>query len=286
MSDITEQTYQEKEGWDIIKHEVEAAIRHLATKKASGPDEIPSQVIKAALPVLTDPLLWLYNQCISAGYYLKHFRNFITVVLRKIGKGDYSIPKHYQPIALLIIVGKVLESILATRMGFMADKHDMLLKGHMWGRRGMGVEKALHTLTDKIHANRAKKLVTTALFLDVFGAYDNVSHQRLLHNLCKRGMNEIIVKFIDSFMTDRQTDVRLSDFLLKGHKIGASVPQGSLFSPILYLFYNADLLKMTTIPGLFSSIIRYVNDVCIIVTGKSAEENVRKLAKVHLQAAL
>ena len=48
------------------------------------------------------------------------------VFLRKPGKSDYTNPAAYRPIALLNTLGKVLESIIATRLKDIAEKHSLL----------------------------------------------------------------------------------------------------------------------------------------------------------------
>ena len=117
LSDLTNQIYEEKEAWkEITRQEVSDAINRAATGKASGPDEIPTEIIKSAASILLEPLWWTSNQCMELGYHPQHFRKSITVILRKIGKEDYSQPKSYRPIALLNTLGKVLESIIAIRI--------------------------------------------------------------------------------------------------------------------------------------------------------------------------
>ena len=46
------------------------------------------------------------------GYCLAHFRRSITVALQKLKKGDFRDPKIYRLIALLNIVGKVIDKVL------------------------------------------------------------------------------------------------------------------------------------------------------------------------------
>ncbi|KAJ5472153.1 hypothetical protein N7539_008722 [Penicillium diatomitis] len=55
----------------------------------------------------------LFNACLQHGYCPTHFKDTITVVLRKPGKNDYTQPKAYRPIALLNTLGKVMETIIA-----------------------------------------------------------------------------------------------------------------------------------------------------------------------------
>ena len=53
--------------------------------------------------------------------------------------------------------------------------------------------------------------MASLLLLGVSGAYDNVSHQRLLHNLKKRQLDTTMVKLIRTFLTNRTNTLSLMD---------------------------------------------------------------------------
>lgn len=55
--------------------------------------------------------------------------------------------------------------------------------------------------------------------------------------------------------------------------VQTKIPQGSPISPILYLFYNADLLEICNRPGTNTSALRFVDDANVLVYRKSTEEN-------------
>ncbi|KAI3527139.1 zinc knuckle [Colletotrichum filicis] len=57
------------------------------------------------------------------------------VVLRKLGKDNYIVPKVYRPIALLNTVGKIMDAIIARRLSYFAEIHRLLLDSHMGRRR-------------------------------------------------------------------------------------------------------------------------------------------------------
>jgi hypothetical protein len=60
-------------------------------------------------------------------------------------------------------------------------------------------------LSESIHKAWKEKKIYTAIFLDVAGAFNNVHHERLIHNLKKRRMPTLIAQWIQSFLKDRST---------------------------------------------------------------------------------
>ena len=116
---------------------------------------------------LLDMLKQPFQASLDHGYCPQHFRRSVTVCLRKPGKGDYSIPKNYRPIALLSTLGKALESILANRLAWAAETHGLLPNLHLEGRRGISSEAAVHVLVELIHKAWAQGRVATCMLTDV-----------------------------------------------------------------------------------------------------------------------
>ncbi len=103
---------------DIALEEIRKAVFGFPIQSAPGADKIPNQILKIALSLLLLYMLWLFNNSLHLGYYPHHFRDSITISLRKPGKPDYHIPKAYRLIALLNTLGKALDSIIATRLSW------------------------------------------------------------------------------------------------------------------------------------------------------------------------
>jgi hypothetical protein len=97
---------------DITLPEIEKAVRRAAPNKAPGADGIINGVLHQTLDILLPSLHKLFNACLQLGYCPQHFKEAVTVVLRKQGKDDYAQPRSYRPIALLNTLGKVLEAIV------------------------------------------------------------------------------------------------------------------------------------------------------------------------------
>jgi hypothetical protein len=197
--------------------------------------------------------------------------------LRKPGKPDYSNPKSYRPIALLSTIGKALESVVASRLSYLVEAYDLLPDNHVGGRRGRSTEHALHILVEQAHAAwRAGHRVASLLSLDISGAFDNVAFQRLIHNLRKHRVPEVLIQWIISFLTNRRTALLLQEGLSEVFELLTGIPQGSPLSPILFLFFNADLINEIHAAFLGKVLVTaYIDDLSIMVWGNSTVQNYR-----------
>ena len=136
---------------NIEDHEITNAIKDVSKGKALGDDNIDNRVLIALLSWLIPHFKRLFQACLKQGYCPKHFRKIVTVALRKPKRESYSIPKLYRFIALLSTIGKALKSIVANRIAWAAETHDLLSNLHFGGRKGILSEVAIHTLVEKIH---------------------------------------------------------------------------------------------------------------------------------------
>ena len=123
-----------------------------------------------------------------------------TVVLRKPSKPDYTKSKAYRPIALENTLRKVLESIIADMVSYLTETHELLPAQHYGRRPGRSAEDAMMILSENIHKAWKEKKVFTAVFIDVAGAFNNVHHKWLIHNLKMRQVPVRIVHWVCSFL--------------------------------------------------------------------------------------
>lgn len=91
----------------ITEQEVERAIQEASPLKAPGPDGIPNKALQLAATWIKPHLSAILNQSLNLGYCPQHVRESTTVVLRKQGKDNYTIPGSYRPIGLLNTIGKI-----------------------------------------------------------------------------------------------------------------------------------------------------------------------------------
>jgi len=267
----------------ITLQQIQRAVNRAAPRKAPGPDKISNLVLQHALPDIEQHLLILMQASLDLGYFPKAFKRTKTIVLRKPGKPDYTLSKAYRPIALENTIGKVFESVMAESISYLTEHYELLPPEHYGGRPGRSAEDAMAILSENIHKAWKNKNVFTAVFLDVAGAFNNVHHRRLIHNLRTRRLPLEIVKWVQSFLQGRSTQLHFNGSTSQSIPTLAGVPQGSPLSPILYMYYNADLLEAAKDkPDTMS--LGFIDDIVYGVEGKSDKDNVHKLEKV-LQGA-
>lgn len=265
----------------VTENEVVKTLGQLANEKAPGPDRIPNWMLKNCRKTLAKVLTDFFNSCLSTGYHPASFKESLTIVLRKPQKPSYDTPKAYRPIALLNTIGKLLEKLVANRISKATEQHNLLPEEQMGARPHRSTVSAVGLLTEQIHTiwGKDKKRAASILSLDISGAFDNVSHERLIHNMRIKGIPQWITNFTASFLERRTTSVVLGSF--RGDKITTTtgIPQGSPLSPILFLFFASTLLPMLRTES--SSAVGFVDDTNILTWSNTTEENCRHLEQLH-----
>jgi len=262
---------------------VQEAIRHLPSKKTPGPDGITNEVLKLCSSEIASHLADIARACFKVGYHPKEFRNTITVVLRKEGKPDYSLPGSYRPIALENTLGKVIERLVADRLSTAIEEHALVPNSQMGARRDRSAVSALSQLVDVVHTAWARnpKFIVSMLSLDLTGAFDRVSHDRLLWILRKKRLPEWIVKFVQAFLVDRKTQLTFSGFTSDVIMTQTGIPQGSPLSPVLFLLFANELLGMFDSNASNVIGLGFVDDTNLLVWGPTAAGNCRQLEDAH-----
>jgi len=235
--------------------EVEKAIREAAPNKAPEPDEIPDRALIMALPTLKPLLTSLFNTCLNFGRHPISFKHTTTVALRKPGKGDYSQPGSYRPIALQLVEPSKPSSQSGSAGLLRLTTYCPVAT---WAHAKALQRNLCYKPWSKKYTLRGPRATCSLLFLDVSGPFDNVSHPRLLHNLRKRKIGGATLAWISSFLEDRSTELKLPYHRTKSFDVRTGIAQGSGASPILYTFYNGDLVELGNDRALDSIEVAYL----------------------------
>lgn len=91
-----------------------------AGNTAPGADEVPVAVLQAAWRQIHRRVTTFFQQCLHDGHHPACFRTAILAIIPQPNKADYSSLRSHRPIALLSVLGKGLERLLAYKMAWPA----------------------------------------------------------------------------------------------------------------------------------------------------------------------
>ncbi len=89
------------------------------------------------------------------------------------------------------------------------------------------------------------------------------------------------MNWIRSFLIDRETSLTLERIISRPEPAETGIPQRSPVSPILFLFFNALLIKRYTEAKLKLQVEGFVDDIYLLIYRKSTEVNCETLRKVY-----
>ncbi|EDN95520.1 hypothetical protein SS1G_11398 [Sclerotinia sclerotiorum 1980 UF-70] len=99
----------------IVMSDLEQAILKTGNT-VPGANEIPTKILQVAWPIIKDFVLLLFRKCLELGHHPECFRLATTAIIPKPNKADYTNPRSYCPIALLSVLDKGFERLVAKKM--------------------------------------------------------------------------------------------------------------------------------------------------------------------------
>ena len=97
-----------------------------------------------------------------------------------------------------------------TAVDELGEQHNLIPWNQFGDRRGRSTETAAHLLQQNIRTVWAadRSLIVSVLSPDISGAFDHVSHARLLHILRRKAATETCVAFVRAFLIRRETKIQ------------------------------------------------------------------------------
>ncbi|RKK65355.1 hypothetical protein BFJ69_g16358 [Fusarium oxysporum] len=264
---------------NLTLEEVERQLWATKSWKAPGEDGLPAIIWKQIWPSVKHDVLAIFQATLKEGVIPDQWRHARIIPLKKPGKDDYTIAKAWRPISLLATLGKVLESVVTERISHAVETYGLLPINHFGARKQRSAEQALILLQEHIFSAWRSRHVVSLISFDVKGAYNGVCKERLLQRMKARGIPEGLLRWIDAFCSERTATIVINGQSSESEPLPqAGLPQGSPLSPILFLFFNADLVQTQIDRN--SGAIAFVDDYTAWVSGLTAQSNRRGIQAI------
>ena len=218
------------------------AVRNMKSRGAEGADGVTPQMLKKLGPRAMGFMLELFNQSWAEGFCAQSWRTAIIVPILKPGKPADEIDS-YRPISLTSCLGKVMERMVAGRLSFLAESRGWWSEDQAGFRQLRSAEEQVLRITQSVHDGfqcRPSNRAVLAL-LDFSKAYDTVWREKLLDVLLDTGVPPRLVLWVRGFLTNRMAGVRINGKVGRNIAFLQGLPQGSVLSPLLFLFYINNL---------------------------------------------
>ena len=256
--------------------ELKSAIGSMKPKGAPGRDRIAPRFIRALGPEALDFLLSIYNDSWSLGVSPSHWREALIVPLLKKGKPARLFP----PRLTHVVYRQDHGGMVANRLAILAESSGWWIPDQAGFRSMRSCEDQVLRMSQSIsNGFQTRPASRTVLaLLDFSKAFDTVWRDRLYEILLAKGVPRMMVRWIRGFLTDRRARVRLDGINRTIMKLQQGVPQGSVLSPLLFLFY-INGIRVKAPEGTFISM--YADDIAVWSQHKD-----RVIAQEAVQSAL
>ncbi len=243
------------------------AVKSFDPDTAAGPDSIKPIVIQKAW----DRISTITRKIMIGNHQLQHvpapWMESKGIFLAKPGKTDYNQAKSFRTITLSPVMLKLQEKAILWHMQHDLKMADQSNDRQFGFKKGCSTETALHKVVHRIERRIAKKGHVIGTFLDIEGAFDNVSFKAISEAINASPVDKSTAKWIINMVTNRFVTISHKDSTRK-IRIKRGCPQGGILSPFLWNLIVDDLLKFSAkdIPGYLQA---FADDLISLAEGGS-----------------
>ena len=191
------------------------------------------------------------------------------IFLAKPGKTDYRQAKAYRTITLSPVLLKLHERVILWHMDYDLNMTSISSDRQFGFKKGSSTETALHKVVRCIEKRIAKKGFVLGTFLDIEGAFDNVSFKAISETIHNSPVDKSTAGWIVNMVSNRNISITHKN-CTKRIRVKRGCPQGGILSPFLWNLIVDDLLRFAAnkIPGYLQA---FADDLVALSEGQDLD---------------
>lgn len=271
----------------ITLEEITSTIKNIKDTNNIGPDGLSAYFVKNCIESIVKPLHLLYGKSLDSGKMPDIWKKtFVTPVFKSGNRNDVL---NYRPIAIIGIISKVLDSIVANHLSeicllFIIRNQHGFVKGRSTVTNLVFYNSFIAgAFSDADRVGGVKQV--DSIYLDFAKAFDSVNHNLLLYKLSKFGLSGGTLRWIFSYLSNREQVVRIKGHFSEPYVASSGVPQGSHLGPLLFILFINDICKELKFAEvlIFADDIKLFNRVKTVSDQACLQEDLDRIVKWSCQ---
>ena len=213
---------------------------------------------------------------LSHGYNAADLLETTIVSIPKDPRGCMSSSSNYRGISLCNAICKLYDIIFISKykqLLYTSDNQFAFKSEH-----STSLCTSIFTETVSYFVNRNSSVFSC--LLDASKAFDNVHYGKLFELLLGRNLPPHVLRFIFDGYLRQSVNVRFNSCRSRGFSISNGVKQGGIISPILFIIYYDELIKMLScvpygckVGGRYVGVLSYADDITLLAPTRNALQN-------------
>lgn len=218
---------------EVTEEDIISATKNLKPNMCAGLDNVPAFLVKDCIRVLAEPLLLIFNMCLSKSTFPTAWkRSRICPVPKHPNSTDIS---DYRPISILSNFSKIFESVLYSHI-YPKIKNIISFSQHGFMSK-RSTTTNLTCMTQYLANALDSRKQVDVIYMDMSKAFDKILHPILLTKLDKTGFSRNLTRLFASYLLNRELVVVYNGFESSTFAQTSGVPQGSNLGPLLFILY-------------------------------------------------